>query len=186
MFERALGVAVVLAFASGCVATVKLPDLAGLYNEAAQRQEPWRNPIIVIPGTLGSRLRDDESGRVVWGAFSGDYADPRTPDGARLIALPMAEGVPLGELRDAVRSDGALDRVRIRVFGMPIALTAYTYILATLGVGGYRDEQLGRAGVIDYGSDHFTCFQFDYDWRRDLPENAQRFGEFLPVLGFCV
>ena len=40
-------------------------------------------------------------------------------------------------------------------------------LLGVLGVGGYRDMDLGLAGAIDYGTDHFTCFQFDYDWRRD-------------------
>jgi hypothetical protein len=174
-----MSILLVLAVAPACVATVKLPDLGGLYSEAAQRHEPSHNPVIVVPGILGSRLQDDESGRVVWGAFSGDYADPRTPDGARLLALPMAEGAPLDQLRDGVRSDGALDRVRLRILGIPLALAAYTNILATLGVGGYRDEQLGMAGAVDYGSDHYTCFQFDYDWRRDVPENARRFGEFL-------
>ena len=55
----------------------------------------------------------------------------------------------------------------------------YAGILATLGVGGYRDEALGLAGEIDYGDDHFTCFQFDYDWRRDNVENARRLHAFI-------
>ena len=56
---------------------------------------------------------------------------------------------------------------------------AYLGILRTLGVGGYRDQQLAHAGAIDYGSDHFTCFQFDYDWRRDNVENARRLHAFI-------
>ena len=34
-------------------------------------------------------------------------------------------------------------------------------------------------GAVDYGEDHFTCFQFDYDWRRDIVESAQRLHEFI-------
>ena len=164
---------------AACARTVRLPDLGGLYNAAAQRHEPWRNPVIVIPGILGSRLRDGETHRLVWGAFSGDYADPRRADGARQISLPMRPGAPLSELRDTVHPDGALDRLRVSVFGLPVTLEAYVNILAVLGVGGYRDETLGRSGAIDYGNEHFTCFQFDYDWRRDLAESARRLEEFV-------
>ena len=109
---------------------MRLPDLGALYNAAAQRHEPWRNPVIVIPGILGSRLRDRDTKRLVWGAFSGDYADPRRGDGARLIALPMRPGVPLSELRDSVYSDGTLDRLRVNVLGLPVILNAYVNILA--------------------------------------------------------
>jgi len=33
--------------------------------------------------------------------------------------------------------------------------------------------------AIDYGTDHFTCFQFDYAWRQDISENAARLEEFI-------
>ena len=45
--------------------------------------------------------------------------------------------------------------------------------------GILKDEELGIAGAVDYGSDHFTCFQFDYDWRRDNVENARLLHEFI-------
>jgi hypothetical protein len=165
---------------AGCAAGVTpAPDLGGIYNRAAQAGDAARNPVIVIPGIGGSKLEDRETGRVVWGAFAGTYANPSRPDGARLVALPMAEGRPLHDLRDAVEPTGALDRVRVRLLGLPIEPQAYLYILRTLGVGGYRDETLGRMGQVDYGPGHFTCFQFPYDWRRDNVENAQRLHEFI-------
>lgn len=167
-------------FAFGCTAGPSpAPDLGGLYTRAAQAGDVTRNPVIVIPGILGSKLQDRESGRVVWGAFIGTYADPRRPDGARLVALPMGEGRPLRELRDGVEPAGVLDRVRVGILGLPVEQHAYLYILRALGVGGYRDETLGRMGQIDYGPGHFTCFQFDYDWRRDNAENARRLHEFI-------
>ncbi len=155
------------------------PELAQLYDRSAQSHGPDRNPIIVIPGALGTRLKEAGSDRVVWGAFGGGYASPRTPEGRRLFALPMEEGTPLRELRDSVVTDGVLDRIQIRYGGLPIQLRAYFFILAALGAGGYRDEQLGLNGAIDYGNDHYTCFQFDYDWRRDNVENAARLHEFI-------
>ena len=91
---------------TACSHRIKPPELGGLYSRAAQDHHAERNPVIVIPGILGSRLVT-ENGRVVWGAFSGDYAKPSKPDGARLVALPMGTGRPLHELADGVRPDGA-------------------------------------------------------------------------------
>ncbi|MDP3938704.1 MAG: hypothetical protein Q8R92_11300 [Deltaproteobacteria bacterium] len=177
--SRAVFAAGCLVFLLGCRTTAEAPDLAGLYNRAASYHGADRNPIIVIPGILGSRLVDAPTGRTVWGAFSGDYANPQKPDGARLLALPMEEGVPLGDLRDEVAPKGVLDRIKVRVFGVPVEQKAYLNILGTLGVGGYRDEDLGLSGAIDYGNDHYTCFQFSYDWRRDNVENAKRLHAFI-------
>lgn len=162
-----------------CNTAYRAPDLAGLYNRAAQDHSPDRNPIIVIPGLTGSSLVDSSSGRIVWGAFSGDYARPGRPEDARLVALPMREGAALSELRDEVEPNGVLDRVKVRFLGIPISVKAYVEILAALGAGGYRDESLGLAEVVDYGDEHYTCFQFDYDWRRDNVENARRLHEFI-------
>lgn len=164
---------------AGCRSTLAAPNLGALYNQAAQRSDWQRNPVIVIPGILGSKLIDAQTRQVVWGAFGGGFADPRLPAGARLFALPMQEGVPLRALRDEVVPHGALDRLRLKIFGLPLELNAYANILGTLGVGGYRDQQLALAGAVDYGEAHFTCFQFDYDWRRDLAENAARLAAFI-------
>jgi len=111
--------------------------------------------------------------------LQGDYADPADPDDARLAALPMRQGVPLRDLRDGVKPDGALASLKVEFFGLPFVVKAYVNIPRTLGVGGYRDQQLAMAGEVDYGDDHFTCFQFDYDWRRDNVENAQLLHQFI-------
>ena len=178
--RSAIGALVAAGLMVGCAASLApAPDLGGLYNRAAQGGDVTRNPVIVVPGIGGSKLMDPGTSRVVWGAFAGTYANPSRPDGARLVALPMAEGRSLAELRDAVEPTGVLDRVRVNLLGLPIEPQAYLYILRTLGVGGYRDETLGRMGQLDYGPGHFTCFQFPYDWRRDNVENARRLHEFI-------
>lgn len=177
--RAALLASAALSLLLSCRSELPIPDLGGLYNAAARAEVPDRNPVIVIPGILGSRLVEDATGRIVWGAFTRGYADPSTGDGARLFAHPMGLDVPLSELRDGVRADGALDRLEVSLFGLPIVQAAYLQILTALGVGGYVDESLGLAGTVDYGDEHFTCFQFDYDWRRDLSENAERFHAFL-------
>ncbi len=164
---------------SACGGPVRLPDLGQIYDKVASHHDETRNAIIVIPGILGSKLVNSQTGEVVWGIFGGDYANPETPEGARSFAVPMRVGVPLAELTDDIVPDGVLDRVRVSVFGLPLELQAYVQILGALGVGGYRDEEFGLSGAIDYGDDHFTCFQFDYDWRRDNVENARRLHEFI-------
>jgi hypothetical protein len=153
-------------------------DVKIIYERSAQYHMPDRNPVIVIPGILGSKLIDRDSRRRVWGAFDPESVDPTTPEGARLISLPVEGNRPQSELRDGVEPNGVLDKVHVKLLGIPLDIPAYIGILTTLGVGGYRDEALGLH-AIDYGDDHFTCFQFDYDWRRDNVENAKRLKQFI-------
>jgi len=162
----------------GCAVEYKPPDLGGLYTKSAMEAHIYSNPVIVIPGILGSKLVANKTGQVVWGAFDGGSANPEEPEGARLVALPMKKGAKLSELKNDVRPDGALDRVKIRLIGLPITLNAYVNILSALGAGGYLDDSLHLEN-IDYGKEHFTCFQFAYDWRLDNVENAKRLHEFI-------
>lgn len=154
------------------------PDLRTIYNRSAQHHGPDRNPIIVIPGILGSRLVDASSRQTIWGAFNGQAASPSNPADARRIALPLDGTVGERSEADYVMPEGVLDRVNVRLAGVPVELRQYAQILATLGAGGYRDQSLGLGGV-DYGDDHFTCFQFAYDWRRDNAENAGELRRFM-------
>ncbi|MGI9319474.1 MAG: esterase/lipase family protein [bacterium] len=163
---------------AGCATKLQAPDLGGLYNDLIQAEDPYRNPVIVVPGILGSKLKDVESNTVVWGAFGPGRSNPKKPEGARLIALPMEKGAALYDLQDAVLPDGVLDQVEVRFAGLDLRLKAYFYMLATLGAA-YQDSELGESGAIDYGDSHYTCFQFSYDWRRDIVESAQLLHDFI-------
>ena len=48
--------------------------------------------MISIPGTLGSRLVEKDTGVVMWGGADGLSVDPEEADNPRLIALPIGEG----------------------------------------------------------------------------------------------
>ncbi len=181
--HRAL-LSIALAFLAGCADTgAKRPDLNALYSRSAQTIGDERHPAIVIPGILGSKLKDPASDRFVWGAFVHGAADPDFEDDARLFSLPMREGVPLRELRDDVTQAGVLDTLTIDVGVLPVELEAYLGIMKTLGVGQYRDAQILGAGYdpsrVDYAGKHFTCDQFGYDWRRDISENAAALDELI-------
>lgn len=174
--KQVFGAGLALAMLAGCISQ---PDrtLSVLYEQSAQYHKPDRNPVIVIPGILGSRLVDDASGKTVWGAFNNTSVNPARRDDAQLLALPIADEIFLQRIRDDVRPDGVLDQVRLSFLGIPLDIRAYVGILSSLGVGGYRDPAFSAG--LDYGDEHFTCFQFAYDWRRDNVENAQLLKAFI-------
>jgi pimeloyl-ACP methyl ester carboxylesterase len=150
------------------------PNLGGIYSASARQENADRNPIIVIPGILGSRLID-EQGRVVWGEFGGGAVDPSTSEGRRLLALPIsASGWP----RDGVKQDGALEQLKVSL-GFDFRFSAYSGMLQAFGVGGYLDSAKTDVNHVDYGPGHYTCFQFGYDWRRSCAENAAELGRFI-------
>ncbi|MFK7743401.1 MAG: hypothetical protein AB8H80_24000 [Planctomycetota bacterium] len=160
-----------------------LPAVRDLYQKAAARH--LRNPVIVVHGILGSRLQERESGRTVWGAFTSDATDPNTPSGARALALPF-EDVALGATPDLkaalVAATGPLKAIQINLLFAVVNVGVYARILKTLGVGGYTDPVLVDPDSPSYAADHYTCFTFFYDWRRDNSENAVAFGEFVTSL----
>lgn len=172
-FITICGVACII---SACATAPKPANIKQIYDRTAQYHLPDRNPVIVIPGILGSRLIDEASGKTVWGAFTAEYADPNTDEGARLVSLSL-DSESQTEI-DHVRADGVLEDLELKLLGFPIKIQAYAGILTTLGAGGYTDEALGL-NSIDYGTDHFTCFQFDYDWRQDITQNAAALKTFI-------
>ena len=162
-------------------------ELTDIYGGAAKRKDIDRNAVIVIPGILGSRLINPPTNQVAWGAFTRQAVNPKKPESARIFALPMEEGKRLNQLTDSVEPDGALDRLKVSLFsGFSVQPKAYLQILRVLGVGGFKDETIlkhKRESLpyydLDYGKDHYSCFQFAYDWRRSNAENAILLGEFV-------
>ena len=171
-------------FLSGCQ-SLKLGRQVGLgeiYNDLAQLPDTERNPVIVIPGILGSRLMDRQTGEVAWGEMGLGGVSPLKTRSLTELALPMQVGVPLHQLHDQVQPDGTLDQVVFRVLGIPLKVNAYAQILESLGVGGYRDQHFhgeSRLNEVAYSDEHFTCFQYSYDWRRDVSESAAKLAQYI-------
>ncbi|MFK8054392.1 MAG: esterase/lipase family protein [Woeseiaceae bacterium] len=176
--DQMLAVLLVLSLA-GCANSDK-SFLAINYQRAAQIEGPDRNPVLVVPGLLGTTLRDTRNGELVWGGYDGVSVDPSKPNGLRALALPLSPAAD-GRVNDddAIEPTWVLERAHVKLLGLPFNLNVYAGILQALGAGGYRDESLGTAGVIDYGPGHFTCFQFPYDWRRDIVESAKKLSAFI-------
>ena len=106
---------------SGCESEERTLDLSFLYDSLAMHEMPDRNPLILIPGMLGSRLTTIEDRAVAWGA---GFAQPMDPDEARLITLPVGKGVPLSALVDHLTAEGALDRIKVSFLDLSVELNA--------------------------------------------------------------
>ena len=67
-----------------CAPEARLPDLKQIYQRASDAASDGssRRPLVAIPGTLGSRLVDTKSNRVIWGGAGsrGISADPEDPE----------------------------------------------------------------------------------------------------------
>ncbi len=137
----------------GC--TLQAPDLARLYRDTAHHDTP---PLIVVPGMLGSRLREADSGREIWPgsplqALLGDRSrlaldiDPRSLE-------PVDKGVEAYALFDGL-----------------LGMDFYGHLQRTLEhAGGYR---LTAAGTpINHPGRRY--YVMPYDWRQDNVLTAQR------------
>ncbi|MEM6732414.1 MAG: hypothetical protein AAF658_12720 [Myxococcota bacterium] len=121
------------------------PDVGALYRYQPAGDPAMRRPLVTLPGTLGSRLRDGPEGAFIWGGPDRLSDDPTTPDGLRRLALPVGRGTePLSQLADGVHVDGVLREARAAVFGAPVAQQVYES-----GLGPYFDDQIGLAEALD-------------------------------------
>ncbi len=115
-------------------------------------QAAGQRPVIVIPGLLGSRLKDRETGRLVWGGVKG-FIDPGT---GYELALP---------LNSAETSRLVPDGLVAEVAGVSV----YADILSTLQAAGYAP------GFSD-PANRAAFFVLDYDWRKSCVTNAAALG----------
>ncbi len=164
----------------GCSLSKTLnPNVARIYKDAAKIET--RNPVIVIHGILGAQLTQKSTGKTIWGAFTSDTISPNTPEGALAMAMPLSipKSTSYNPASEDVFASGPLDKLQIG-FSFPIlAVNVYNSILSSLGVGGYTDNVVLDPETPEYSEDHFTCFTFFYDWRRDNVANAIQLDQFI-------
>lgn len=157
----------------------KKPNIRKIYNKVASKHDADTIPVIVIPGVLGSNLKDSETGRSAWGVFFGDYLKPSSKEGINQLAVKPVKGKSLSSLETSLVPDGVLNRVKFKVFGLTVKAKAYANLMGTLGTGGFKDQDLSQANTLTYGDDHFTCYQFAYDWRYSNAYNAKKLDAFI-------
>jgi hypothetical protein len=138
----------------------RTPDLNRIFNSA--RERTGKRPVIVIPGILGSRLVNQQTGEVVWPSAIRSSVDglslPTTPD---LVAN-----------RDELVASRIVDTARL-IRLIPADVYVYYELLGALrDYGGYRE---GDWDAPPTDGDRDTFYVFPYDWRRDNVETAREF-----------
>ncbi|MBI4168684.1 MAG: hypothetical protein HY510_01955 [Acidobacteria bacterium] len=133
-------------------------DMARIHQESAAMP---RNPVIVIPGFLGSKLRNRHTNESVWGRLLSLLKRDRLDD----LSLPI-DRLPIQENRDNL--------VPYDIYETFVGVKFYGAILEALReVGRYRIGDINDPRPGD------TCFVYYYDWRRDNIEAAIGLGRAI-------
>lgn len=130
-------------------ASVPRPDLARLYADTKTAVD--QAPVVVVPGILGSRLRNRRSGREVW---PGTTLDVLFGDHSRL-ALPI-DPVTLEPIDDGVEAYDVFDQL--------LGSDYYGNLLKTLETYGHFRRTAAGTAVHDRGRRYYVLA---YDWRQD-------------------
>ncbi len=138
---------------------------------AAERLDRRREPIILIPGTLGSRLHNAKTGEIAWGSFAASLSELEDD-----LDLPIA-GPRLSDNRDQLEAYRVLDLAEVLQGEGKGEIRFYAEIIDTLtSTLGYRAAYGKR---FYKGQDLFVFF---YDWRRSNVEAAAQLGEFVAAI----
>lgn len=146
-----------------------------LQQQAIDYQGIYRNPVIIVHGFLGSNLIDKSTGENIWGKFSSEDSFTISDKKMRALSLPMAKHKPLKMIKDQTEPNGALNTVEVNFLGMTFTENAYLNLVNVLKSGGYQLEGQPMAP----GKSFNNLFQFAYDWRRDLQENAAKLHDYI-------
>jgi PGAP1-like protein len=125
----------------------------------AQPKTEEKNPILVIPGIMGSRLKNSETGKEVWVKFKKDKNDD--------LSLPMSPN--LKSNRDKLVAFDLVNEVKILKF-LP-GISIYSDLLDTLEKKGGLVRGNWETPIADKDANQY--YVYAYDWRQDNVENAQ-------------
>ena len=149
------------------------------YGEVTQKCIDYegieRNPIIIVHGFLGSRLIDSITGNNLWGNFRGMDLVGVSDEKIRSLAHPMGYKKPLRELNNNAIPKEILETVNLSCLGISVEVAAYKNVIDELVRVGFQSE--GRPLRKD--KHFYSLFEFAYDWRRDLTENAEKLNFYI-------
>src|SRR3989442_91902 len=156
-FATALLVTALLSLLPGCL-MFRRYDMTRIHQDAAAMP---RNPVIVIHGFLGSRLKNRHTQESVWGRVMNAIRRGKADD----LALPI-DRLPLSDDRD--------DLVPYAICDTVMGVKFYGAILDALrDVGGYSLGDINNPRAGD------SMFIYNYDWRRDNVESAVGLGRAI-------
>lgn len=164
---------------AGCAAIPRLPSQQTLSRYTASVDPARRRPIVIIPGTLGSRLRQGRDGDFIWGGPRRLSLDPVNALSARSLALPIGDGtMPFDQMSDGVHVDGVLRRANARILGATVEEEIYDGLVKSLNTGGYNFSRTEAEERARHGENPGSL-EFPYDWRRDVVEAARALDAFV-------
>lgn len=145
-----------------------------------QPSQKVQRPLILVPGIMGTSLRDQGSMKWIWGRPEKNIMSWSSPEWPSLISYPFGRGIPASDLSPVALGEPVF-RFPVRLFYIfPVTFhNSYYFILRSLAAQGYRDELLLKDKEIDYENLPPNSFQFAYDWRNDLSESVLKFHEFI-------
>jgi len=160
-------------------------DLAQMYAPLPNSSAPRPDPIVFLPGLLGSELTDARDGKVLWGRFLGGTIDMHDPEYLRAVALPMTGGAALADLTDDVHASNVLTTAQVEIGRRVFSINAYPGVLTGLLVAERDDvegvttrRELARTARSVPQDFHETPARpVAFDWRRDLSEAARALHE---------
>ncbi len=121
-----------------------------------------RNPVIVVHGFLGSKLKDTRTGASIFGSFTGlDAMRGYSNEQLKGIAIPMEIGKPLKDLKSDVQPYSIMGNVDVRILGIHFSMEGYDTLLGILEKCGYIPE----FKPLPEGKHFSSLFVFYYDWR---------------------
>lgn len=164
-------------FTDSYTSNAKLAEtlIGPMQKKAMAYEGVYRNPIIIVHGFMGANLVDKKNGENIWGKFSTRDGYLLSDDKMRSLAIPMVKFKPLKEIKDDTVSTDALNIVEVNFLGLTFKENAYQNLIDILHEGGYQLE----GQPLDPDKHFYNLFQFSYDWRRDLQENAVKLNEFI-------
>jgi pimeloyl-ACP methyl ester carboxylesterase len=161
---------------AGCFAQRTAPvELGRIYAVDAEEAQDRLPTTLLVPGVLGSRVIDPESGQVYWGAVGGQSPRPaKDPDDLRALALPIDQDVPFAELHDGLVADAVLHVVAAETPFGDMQLRGYPGVLEGLASALLEGSRATRAGIGELRSGQTGVGTAPYDWRLDLVASARQ------------
>ena len=162
---RILAICFCIFATSGC--RVLSPNFAALYLGVSDTQgsDEIYPPVIIIPGLLGSRLVDTQTGKEVWPGSAFDVAWGKYPD----LVLDFDLDNP--DQQSLVSAGIAESKLGVDFYGELLRVLEH--------YAGYERAVLG-AGRPSPGQRRL--YVFDYDWRQDNVRTVKKLHQFIQTI----
>jgi pimeloyl-ACP methyl ester carboxylesterase len=137
-----------------------------------------RNPLVFIPGIMGSELRVDGNGTKLWVDLTDIGPSLLTPSVAKLDLGPDGQPRPPGVPADA---SGVVDFVA----GQDMAGSLIEFIGGTLGYRKHEFTNFNEDGLYPSSANLKKLpefFTFPFDWRQDNAESAAKLADYIELI----